>query len=1421
MRKLTLMFGVGGALLTAAVLSPAFVRSSDPRSQPRPLVVPIPIPASPSPLRTVGFAAPMAQVGQADPGWILSNESQTMGSGSIDVALEAGTGPAPGAPVEEGGGEPRDTPVEDPFAGIGEGHDNEPVDEFAAMSPDDRAAAIRRLLEDDDDPRDAPDDDADDANDPRDAPGEAAPPMIEYRDAEPLDEWAAMTEQERAAAIRKTLEDGAPASQSSTLRTPPPKDPRAAAYDAQVEGRFAEVEAVRQRSNPPGAPIDPSGIAPVVTGEGRQLQELNLDPGLDAPLRDSRGTEVTRSTVLGLLLIRDMYIAMAYAMANVFDAIREGDLAYKRERTAAMYRASLEYQRVWSEADAARVAFESERDAPRNLMSAEEVQQLNARLDQLRGSAESAGRALVQATDRIQQTFPEIFVTVDGVPLWKAMYDAPGGEGVQAGLERVQLYNAYLTRGAADLRSRAAVAQGHDTMDELMEYGRPEYANMRTRVRVDGRAVGSDRADLLMNQVEAVRKAYDIHSAVDAGWTKVVLALTPVGAIAGGWFFLPFSAVAYTCLGASVVTAVIEGNELVVRYEEAVALEQAGPIVGWRHVVSALDRQRAATGGFVLAVLGVGVDAAVVRSIRIVGPGQCSGTGIPAVQQTGDVADAARAAEAARTMGLRPDDIAHWRGVEAEAIERARGYGVVMEDATDVKLARMDEAVQAAEKAGIPRAVIDDGLNRIRDTRVSVANDLERQAGALTPFDHAIRDFRLRMVIAEAMQKELTIISRIEDSEYLSRLGGSRAKIQILEPIDLNRMLAKAAFDRGAGSVTYTSQEADLARQILNEADATRLYVFDPQQVEGGLYRLVHPEDLENLRRIFGADAARPATILDVPPAGRPPDPPPRQIDPAAGSHLDMLRPQTQVLRADEIGEYPLDAPTVRFPVDEDRTPTQVLRLDEIGEYPLDAPTVRFPSRAMDDADRTPTQILQPGEVEAGFREAEAARLGAADDAADAARASGACPTIGPCGRNEIIPHSADPPGFIRWFYGAGTRAADAYEMVVRGLGAENVDGIAGGFAEGRARVWSWPEGTSYLDAKRMDKFGGQLYDPEIVARMPPDAARAYAKARELGAERLPSDLDIPVDDAIDAGRLNDLGREIYDETGVLIEFTQSRIRGAGQANPSAAATPRPPDTPPPGPAPAPGAPVSQAPPSIIDPRSATAAATLGGPSGRGGTNAPIEVVVLSTAGSTGPVMEAFFVNHGQAVRIEGEGIVLEPVANADAATLRRVEEIREAALQGKPVPPPGAGGAPGGSLEEPGIGSPVVRIVLDAYCLQAELDVPTQGMLFRIADPTRQADFPDLPAILDASRRLFEEDALDPSNDSEGYYHSIRQWALWAEEKDMDGEEFADAFVAHAEKNIIAAGQPWNAEVEEVVRDYAPGRWRDIEAVLELAGVR
>jgi hypothetical protein len=249
--------------------------------------------------------------------------------------------------------------------------------------------------------------------------------------------------------------------------------------------------------------------------------------------------------------------------------------------------------------------------------------------------------------------------------------------------------------------------------------------------------------------------------------------------------------------------------------------------------------------------------------------------------------------------------------------------------------------------------------------------------------------------------------------------------------------------------------------------------------------------------------------------------------------------------------------------------------------------------------------------------------------------------------------------------------------------------------------------------------------------------------------------------------------------------------------------------------------PVSQATPlGTIDLVSAAGAAMLGGASGRGGPNALIETYIVSTGGSTGAVMEAFFVNRGNAVRLEGEGIVLEPVAEVDPATMQRLQQIREAATQGKPLPPDARRGA--GPMAVPWEGPSVTRVIFDAYCLLKDLAVPSAGMLFRIADAAQQAAQGDLRAILEASENLRDRGQLHPDDDPEGYFHSVRQWAVWVDEKEMDAAEFEDAFTENAKQNFTTGGGQWTADVEQAVREqFVPGRWRDVEAVLEAAGIR
>ena len=268
-----------------------------------------------------------------------------------------------------------------------------------------------------------------------------------------------------------------------------------------------------------------------------------------------------------------------------------------------------------------------------------------------------------------------------------------------------------------------------------------------------------------------------------------------------------------------------------------------------------------------------------------------------------------------------------------------------------------------------------------------------------------------------------------------------------------------------------------------------------------------------------------------------------------------------------------------------------------------------------------------------------------------------------------------------------------------------------------------------------------------------------------------------------------------------------------------------------------------------IDP--VTSPGALGGPSGRGGGASEIEVVIRSTGGSTGAVLELYAVNHGEEpVRIRTDGLVLERLNQDELTpeTRARLNAIIEAASSGKPVPSPSVPGSPrgggggGGSGEpndrahgpNPGAGTwsaasrrslpgmpreaEVVTVVLDGYCLEFAKDVPLEGMLFRIADREAQQEAARFREIIGASRRLQELGKLHPDGDPESYFHSTRQWAAWADELELDRDGFEEAFVKHARRNFDAAGRPWSGEVEEQVRALVPNRWADLTAVLDEA---
>lgn len=190
----------------------------------------------------------------------------------------------------------------------------------------------------------------------------------------------------------------------------------------------------------------------------------------------------------------------------------------------------------------------------------------------------------------------------------------------------------------------------------------------------------------------------------------------------------------------------------------------------------------------------------------------------------------------------------------------------------------------------------------------------------------------------------------------------------------------------------------------------------------------------------------------------------------------------------------------------------------------------------------------------------------------------------------------------------------------------------------------------------------------------------------------------------------------------------------------------------------------------------------------------PLQMLVTSLGTSTGEAFEVHIVNDGKTpVEIGGASLILEPIGRE---VQRRVAaEVKKVAANAK------------------------LTIKMDAYCLEFLKVPPPAGTLFRIAPREVQEQFAPMRRILHAARQLQHTGVLTPdTRDERGYFHAIRQWAIWTKERGFTLDAFRDAFVEHTKKNFEATGQTWTAELGEAIGLAAPHRWNDITRVLQAA---
>jgi hypothetical protein len=185
-----------------------------------------------------------------------------------------------------------------------------------------------------------------------------------------------------------------------------------------------------------------------------------------------------------------------------------------------------------------------------------------------------------------------------------------------------------------------------------------------------------------------------------------------------------------------------------------------------------------------------------------------------------------------------------------------------------------------------------------------------------------------------------------------------------------------------------------------------------------------------------------------------------------------------------------------------------------------------------------------------------------------------------------------------------------------------------------------------------------------------------------------------------------------------------------------------------------------------------------------------VRVFVKSLGRSTGEAFRVIVVNDGtEPVEIVPDFVVLEPVKGVDAAAIERELATVPTARKGE--------------------------FTMNAYCLQFQKKPPAEGQVYRIAPAAKQQRASSTRRILQASSALAWGGLLSPDSAPLDYAHSIRQWAIWTEERRLTERTFTESFVEYSRKAIEAGGRSYTPAVEAALRQLAPNRWRDITRVL------
>jgi hypothetical protein len=127
----------------------------------------------------------------------------------------------------------------------------------------------------------------------------------------------------------------------------------------------------------------------------------------------------------------------------------------------------------------------------------------------------------------------------------------------------------------------------------------------------------------------------------------------------------------------------------------------------------------------------------------------------------------------------------------------------------------------------------------------------------------------------------------------------------------------------------------------------------------------------------------------------------------------------------------------------------------------------------------------------------------------------------------------------------------------------------------------------------------------------------------------------------------------------------------------------------------------------------------------------------------------------------------------------------------------------------------------LPGFSVDVSKIAPPAGTMYRVADARQQDRLKPLRQIVRAADNLAAARGLHPDSDPAEYMDFVKQYAIWTALERWDLRTFGEQFTARTKKHLETLKRPWTRDVEGQIRGLVPGRWADVQAVVNEAGAR